>query len=127
LFSSFALDCYYFTANKSTNSITGSLDNNSSAFAIRAAAIFQERCVFRPSSVSKVSKIPNVEVPICHPYQFTVSGSFNTNGNALFKNAATSSSFQGLASSRANKAYFSIIVIFSKIISSDYSFQNYIV
>ncbi|OAB29467.1 hypothetical protein [Flavobacterium fryxellicola] len=106
------LEHFYFTANNSKNSITGPLDSNATAFAIRASAILPARCAFRTSSVSKVSKIPNVEAPICHPYQFTVSGSSNTNGNALFKNAATSSSFPDLASNRANKAYFSIIVIY---------------
>jgi hypothetical protein len=61
------------------------------AFAINASAILPSRCAF----LLLFQKYQNskVEVPICHPYQFTVSGSSKL-VVMRFKNAATSSSFQ---------------------------------
>jgi hypothetical protein len=53
----------YFTANKSTYSITGFLASNSGAFSIKALAIGPFKWAFRPSSYSKVSKMPNMESP----------------------------------------------------------------
>ncbi|WP_208022735.1 hypothetical protein [Flavobacterium jejuense] len=59
-----------------------------------------------------MSKIPKVDSPICQPYQFTVSGSSKTSGKALFRKSATSFSFPGLASKRANNANFSMIFVY---------------
>jgi hypothetical protein len=58
------------------------------AFAINASAILPSRCAFL-LLFQKYQKIPKVEVPICHPYQFTVSGSSKL-VVMRFKNAATS-------------------------------------
>lgn len=106
----FYFQAFYLIANKSTISITGSLASNSEALAIKAAAIGPLRCAMRPSIVSKVSKIPKVEGPICKAYHLIVPGSPWVNGNAYFKNSGTSFSLPGLVSALARIANFSMTV-----------------
>jgi hypothetical protein len=80
------------------------------AFAINASAILPSRCAFLPSSVSKYQN-SKVEVPICHPLPIYCFWLVQTSGNALLK-CGNFLFFSGLASSRANKAYFSIVFFF---------------
>ena len=77
----YALDAWHsnhpgsFTANTSTFSIDGALDNNAAAFAMSAAAIGPFKCALRPASSGKASKMPNVDGPIFSANQTGVAGS----------------------------------------------------
>lgn len=86
--------------------------NNSSAFAINAAAIGPLRCASRPSSPSNVSKMPKVFSLIWKAYHVIVSSSPSASGNAPFKKSATICSLPGLASTVANIHTLVMILVF---------------
>src|SRR5271156_6755405 len=91
-------------------SISGALANSSSALAKSALAISPVRCALRPFSSANVSKIPYFDGPIFSAYQVVVPGSCTASGWADFRNASTSASLPGFASSCAQIAILSIAV-----------------
>src|SRR3954454_3210407 len=68
-------------------------------------------CACRASSVSNVSKIPNVVSPARNAYQVTVPGSAAASSRPDSRNAASSPSLPGFASSSASTPNFSCAVI----------------
>src|ERR1700685_308328 len=93
-----------FDARISGFATFGGLAKRSSALAKRALAISPVRCAFRPLSSANVSKMPYLPGPILMAYQLIVPGSRSASGCADFRNASTSCSLPGLASSCAQMA-----------------------
>src|SRR5580698_3070096 len=93
-----------FDARISGFATSGGLAKRSAALAKSALAISPFRCALRPFSSANVSKMPYFPGPILMAYQLIVSGSRSASGCADFKNASTSFSLPGLASSCAQMA-----------------------
>ena len=111
-----SFDSVYFDslhASNSTCSMTGGFARSALALAINAFAISPERCAWRPESSLKVSKMPKVDGPIFSANHSTVPGSASARGNALFRKFSTSASLPGLASTRAKRAYLTMVTFLS--------------